>query len=211
MVSCPDSLLAPLQVFEDTTMHPVTLLQLNSQLASLLLLPLWLFNDGAVFWSLFAGAVGSSGALHPARAAAADPLPQPPAEALHQFLGYLFLSGLLSFGQNLCAFTLIHQLTTLSYAVSNAAKRVAVILVSLLLMRNPVTWLNLCGMLLSVLGVFCYNRIKHAERLKRAKSPLVVQNDGLNGQLDESAAFLRRPDRQHLHLGGMRSTNSDVR
>jgi solute carrier family 35 protein E1 len=71
----------------------------------------------------------------------------------------LTVSGMLSFMQNLCAFTLIHKLTALSYAVTNATKRITVISVSLLTLHNPVTGANLFGMGLAVLGVFLYNRV----------------------------------------------------
>jgi hypothetical protein len=55
------------------------------------------------------------------------------------------------------------QLTTLSYSVSNTAKRIFVIVVSLITLRNPFTALNLCGMFVSVFGVFLYNRVGQAE------------------------------------------------
>ncbi|VDO07443.1 unnamed protein product [Haemonchus placei] len=51
----------------------------------------------------------------------------------------LAMTGVLSFLQNLCAFSLIHQLTALSYAVCNATKRITVIGSSLLTLHNPVT------------------------------------------------------------------------
>ncbi|CAD5209961.1 unnamed protein product [Bursaphelenchus okinawaensis] len=170
-------------------MHPVNLLSLNSQLAGFMLIPFWFYKDGLALWSTFT-----------------DPVNSKVTEPLSHFIGYLFMSGVLSFIQNPCAFTLIHQLTTLSYAISNAAKRIAVIIRSLVYLRNPVTPMNFLGMLISVMGVFIYNRIKSSERMKRSKSQLIPEtNDDYN-----STKFLRRNDRV-VHLGGMRSTNSDVK
>ncbi|VDK17404.1 unnamed protein product [Anisakis simplex] len=76
------------------------------------------------------------------------------------FIVYLTISGLMSFCQNLCAFTLIHRLTALSYAVTNTTKRITVISVSLIMLRNPITISNAFGMLLAILGVFLYNQAK---------------------------------------------------
>lgn len=71
----------------------------------------------------------------------------------------LFASGFLNFTQNLVTFTLIHKLTALSYAVANATKRITIISVSLVTLKNPVTPINIFGMFLSVIGVLGYNRV----------------------------------------------------
>ncbi|KAI6196627.1 TPT domain-containing protein [Aphelenchoides besseyi] len=168
------------KVFEDSGMHPIHLLSINSQLATVILFPLWLLTDGYSMWQ-------------------ADKPTNPP--SLH-FLMLLFLSGLLSFIQNFCAFALIHQLSALSYAISNAAKRIAVIIVSLIVLQNPVTPLNMFGTLVSVIGVFIYNRVKHNEGVKRSTSPTCKP-------LDEER-FLRSRKRT-FSLNELRSSDSDVR
>ncbi|TMS33188.1 hypothetical protein L596_000955 [Steinernema carpocapsae] len=128
------------KILKETDMHPLRLLSINSQIAAIFLFPFWVFKDAfSLHYSGEPGAIDS------------------------HFLVLLVASGFLSFAQNLCAFTLIHKLTALSYAVSNATKRVTVIAASLITLRNPVTNANLFGMLLSILGVFLYNRTKQGE------------------------------------------------
>ena len=102
----------------------------------------------------------------------------------------LLIDGALHWLQNILAFTLLKMVTPLTYAVANVTKRIAVISVSLLLLKNPVTVANLGGMMLAVLGqsqvspdclmfstdccsgVFCYNRAKHRENIDQRTLPV---------------------------------------
>ena len=63
------------------------------------------------------------------------------------------VDGCLHWMQNILAFTLLKLVTPLTYAVANVTKRIAVISVSLLLLKNPVTVTNLGGMLMAIVGM----------------------------------------------------------
>ncbi|KAH7703409.1 solute carrier family 35 member E1 [Aphelenchoides avenae] len=80
------------------------------------------------------------------------------------------VSGFLGFMQSICTFILIDDLSALSYAVANTARRMSVIAFSLMVLHNPVTPLNVGGMLMAVVGLFLYNRAS-----KCTKSPKVSQ------------------------------------
>ncbi|CAJ0959548.1 unnamed protein product, partial [Mesorhabditis belari] len=134
------------KLLRETEMHPVRLLSLNSQLAALFYFPAWFYEDAL---SMFAALASDSPSI-----------PRPDFTMFYM----LFISGILSFGQSVCSYTLIHELTALSYAVCNATKRITVIAISLMTLHNPVTGSNIFGMSLAILGVFCYNRAKQSDK-----------------------------------------------
>ncbi|KAL7077228.1 hypothetical protein ACQ4LE_003714 [Meloidogyne hapla] len=177
------------KVFDESGMHPISLLALNSQLASLLLFPFWAWTDATRMWQL----VNLANDVHNKQQRQINNTNHAPDS---YFLVLLALSGLCSFFSNLCAFMLIHQLSTLSYAVTNAAKRIFVIVLSLITLRNPVTTLNVCGMFISVFGVLIYNRVRSIEQ--HPKSPSNRRDD-----------LFRR--KEPIHVSTMKSSASDVR
>lgn len=74
-------------------------------------------------------------------------------------IALLFTDGVLNWLQNIIAFSVLSLVTPLTYAVASASKRIFVIAVSLFILGNPVTWMNMFGMLLAIIGVLCYNRV----------------------------------------------------
>lgn len=71
----------------------------------------------------------------------------------------LFLDGFCNFMQNLLAFKMISMVQPLTYSVFNAFKRVAVILVSVAIFKNPVSAINFFGMGLAIFGVWTYSKV----------------------------------------------------
>ncbi|PAV74716.1 hypothetical protein WR25_15331 isoform A [Diploscapter pachys] len=169
------------KLLKESDMHPIRLLAKNSQIASLIFFPIWLIHDA---WNIISDVVYDSSFAESATGTAAPDL---------WMICLLAASGFLSFLQNLCSFTLINELTALSYAVCNAAKRITVIGASLLTLHNPVTGTNVFGMMLAIAGVFCYNRAKQYDREELHTLPLSRTHTSL------SDATLVAYDPQKLH------------
>uniref|UniRef100_A0A0N5A0E3 TPT domain-containing protein n=1 Tax=Parastrongyloides trichosuri TaxID=131310 RepID=A0A0N5A0E3_PARTI len=136
------------KILDDTSINPLHLLSKNSKMALILCFPIWFYNEGILFFLTKHENVSRH-------------------NPDFKFLMLLLASGLISFIQNICAFTLIHHLTALSYSVANTSKRIVVISSSIFFFRNNITSLNVFGMVLSITGVAFYNRIKHAQGKKK--------------------------------------------
>lgn len=129
------------KVLKETNVHHLRLLHILGRLALFMFLPVWIYFD------LF------SVMKHPA-ITTGD----------YRVIALLFTDGVLNWLQNILAFSVLSIVTPLTYAVASASKRIFVIAISLFILGNPVTWVNILGMLVATLGVLCYNRAKYFSR-----------------------------------------------
>lgn len=97
----------------------------------------------------------------------------------YRVIALLFADGVLNWLQNIIAFSVLSLVTPLTYAVASASKRIFVIAASLLVLGNPVTWLNCCGMTLAIIGVLCYNKAKQMTR-HSSLLPTMSKSNGIN-------------------------------
>lgn len=132
------------KVLHETGIHHLRLLLILGRLALFMFLPIWVFHDLIYL-------------IH-------DPVTKVPVNISYDILGLLFLDGILNWLQNIIAFSVLSIVTPLTYAVASASKRIFVIGVTLFVLGNPVTWLNVFGMAMAILGVLYYNKAKYDQR-----------------------------------------------
>lgn len=108
-----------------------------------------------------------------------------PSDMSYRTLGLLFVDGVLSWLQNIVAFSVLSIVTPLTYAVANASKRIFVIAVTLFILGNPVTGLNVFGMTMAIVGVLGYNKAKYDQRqhdLISSTLPTTMKNYDMHTQ-----------------------------
>ncbi|XP_050452865.1 solute carrier family 35 member E1 homolog isoform X1 [Cataglyphis hispanica] len=157
------------KVLHETGIHHLWLLHILGRLALFMFLPIWGVYD---LYSLIY-----------------EPVMRPSVEMSYYILGLLFLDGILNWFQNIIAFSVLSIVTPLTYAVASASKRIFVIAVTLLILGNPVTWLNIFGMTMAIFGVLCYNNAKYNQKMEKQKETILPKyyNPTQNGN---SSSFM---------------------
>lgn len=157
------------KVLHDTGVHHLRLLLILGRLALFMFLPIWIFHD-------------LINLLH-------DPVTKTAVNISYNILGLLFLDGILNWLQNIIAFSVLSIVTPLTYAVASASKRIFVIGVTLFVLGNPVTWINVLGMAMAILGVLYYNKAKYDQRQEKEKDSSILPkyyNVNRNGNSNSS-------------------------
>ena len=84
---------------------------------------------------------------------------RPETEPKH--LWYLLFSGVLSFALNFTLFIVLKATSSVTVTVAGNLKTVGVIAISIVMFKNPVTWLNALGCLVAIMGCTMYGLTKN--------------------------------------------------
>ncbi|XP_064627025.1 solute carrier family 35 member E1 homolog isoform X2 [Lineus longissimus] len=155
---------------KDTQLHHLYLLMVLARLATLLFIPLWLMLDIRVILT-------DHTFVH--------------SPNWTRTFVLLLVDGFCNFAQNVIAFSVLALVTPLSYAVANATKRIMIITVSLMLLQNPVTSVNVMGMFLAIFGVLLYNKAKYDQNQERKRQEVLPYV--------KSEADFNKLNHMHLH------------
>lgn len=148
------------KVLKDTKIHHLRLLHVLGRLAFFLFLPVWMYSD--MFSVLKHPAIVRYSECQSDKTYQRASNFHSQANLDYRVISLLFMDGVLNWLQNILAFSVLSLVTPLTYAVASASKRIFVIAISLFILGNPVTWMNILGMVMACCGVLCYNRVSHA-------------------------------------------------
>lgn len=178
------------KTLKDTGLHHMNLLLILSRYSTLCFLPFWLVFDVTRI-------VQDSSVLEHDNKLFA--------------VGLILLDGIFNMLQNVFAFTVLAMVNPLSYAVANATKRVVIIGASLVLLRNPVTFMNVIGMLIAVFGVLLYNWAKYYQKIAAERQrllPYIHSDSDLTNFVHKHSTLTHAVTEVNLHQNGFVRDNS---
>ena len=115
----------------------------------------------------------------------------------------LLLDGFMSFSQNVIAFYLLSLCSPLTYSIANCSKRVAIISLSFVFFSvNHLTPLSLSGIIISLVGIFCYNLAKHREKMSHQDETNVAHVTSENGDRNNHNHGDSRYTNDHYYVNG---------
>lgn len=201
------------KVLKDTGMHHLRLLHVLGRLAFFMFLPIWLYVDFSKI--IQHPSIVRTPHLTNTHFSAVFTfflflLDSPHQTSDYRVLALLFTDGVLNWLQNIIAFSILSLVTPLTYAVASASKRIFVIAISLLVLGNPVTWVNVLGMMLAIVGVLCYNRVSRRHLLQQTQDSL-CKIFGFHFPICRPNSYPEQPQELFCHHFSMRTIDAVIR
>ena len=163
----------------------LNLLFYSSGMAFVLMIPIWLYSDSSALLSTFLSPLPSP-SHSSASVAALQQAAQP------SLILSFFLNGTVHFAQNLLAFSILAKTSPVTYSIASLVKRIAVICLAIIWSGQIVTKVQGCGMALTFLGLWMYNRAKgEVEKGERKRGAVEMRKEGFLPTSIEDVALLK--------------------
>ena len=163
----------------------LNLLFYSSGMAFVLMIPIWLYSDSSSLLSLFLSPLPSP-SHSSASVAALQQAAQP------SLILSFFLNGTVHFCQNLLAFSILAKTSPVTYSIASLVKRIAVICLAIIWSGQIVTKVQGCGMAMTFLGLWLYNRAKgEVEKGERKRGAVEMRKEGFLPSSIEDVALLK--------------------
>ena len=100
---------------------------------------------------------------------------------MQHFLQVLSILGLITIVLLLVEYALVQRASAMTLSVASVLKELLVISISVLFLGEPISWFNLIGLFLSILGILLYTRHKQRQEfnLIDEDDPLVIAEESL--------------------------------
>ncbi|ORX48783.1 TPT-domain-containing protein [Hesseltinella vesiculosa] len=129
----------------------------SSSISFLLMIPMWMYSEGHVFFGSPLQQDGHSSASTSLSTA--------------RLVYYFILNGTMNFGQNWFAFTTLSLTSPVTYSILSLLKRIFVITMSIVWFGQQVSWTQAFGIMLTFFGLWLYQRAKHDIDRSERSSP----------------------------------------
>ncbi|KAI3650992.1 hypothetical protein MP228_004473 [Amoeboaphelidium protococcarum] len=195
------------KLFKERTLDKLNMLLYSNSLSFIFMCPIWFWSEGHG-WFVKSDVVPD---LHAAQSGTDW--------SMYTVSSLFILNGLSHFMQNVFAFSILSLVSPVTYSIASLIKRIVVIVASILWFGQHVENVQICGIVLTFVGLWMYQHVKH--NMHASPSASSVNNSqsrhaGINVEprnedeaLESSRAFQQQQQQQtQPYMNGQQSPSN---